>query len=186
MKEKRYFCDYWFGRGGSNKIETLIIILSLIVITSIFCIIHYNVLLHTNELDSYSESTYQYLDEIANEVIQEGKGINLLALPDDVVKYEITSTNNEIIFKYYLDNNKGMLFAQAANMTVELSDNFEIISKNPNYSSEEDFIIITKFLMFFGSAILGFMIWLGFIILSFIICTIVAFVSRAKKNKNLS
>lgn len=31
MKEKRYFCDYWFGSGQSVKLPNLIIILSLLV-----------------------------------------------------------------------------------------------------------------------------------------------------------
>lgn len=184
MKEKRYFCDYWFGTEGSIKIPILIMLLSLIVITFII----YNVLLlkHGNELDSYSESTYQYLDEIADNVIQEGVGINLLALPDDVVKYEITSENNEVIFKYYLDNNKGSEFDGSANMTVELSDNFEIISKKPNYSSEEDYIKNIKYNMTFLSVITGLLIGFGFWVLILFGCTIAAFVSRANKNKNLS
>lgn len=188
MKEKRYLCDYWFGTGGSNMIPFLIILLSFIVITSVSGIIGYNVLLskHGNELDSYSESTYQYLDEIADNVIQEGVGIDLLALPDDVVKYEITIENNEVIFKYYLDNNKGMEFAVSANMTVELSDNYEIISKKPNYSSEEDYISNIKFAMIFLSIMRGVLIWIGVMLVSFVGITIGAFVSKANKEKNLS
>ena len=86
------------------KIPYLIIFGSLVVIITIGSIISYNVLLtqNENELNSYSESTYQYLDEIADNVIQEGVGINLLALPEDVVKYEITSQDNGVVFKYYL------------------------------------------------------------------------------------
>ena len=188
MKEKRYFCDYWFGTGGSIKIPFLIILLSLVVITSVSSIISYNVILskHGNELDSYSESTYQYLDEIADNVIQEGVGINLLALPDAVVKYEITSENDEVIFKYYLDNNKDSEFAVSANMTVELSDNYEIISKKPNYSSEEDYISNIKFAMIFLSIMIGVVIWIAVMFIALIGATIVAFVSKANKNKKLS
>lgn len=188
MKEKRYFCDYWFGTGGSNAIPFLIILLSLIVITSVSSIISYNVILskHGSELDSYSESTYQYLDEIADNVIQEGVGIDVLALPDDVVKYEIISENNEVIFKYYLDNNKGMEFAVSANMTVELSDNYEMISKKPNFSSEEDYISNTKFAMIFLSIKIGVLICMGVLIVALIGCIIGAFVSKANKEKNLS
>ena len=77
MKEKRYFCDYWFGTGGSNTILFLFVFLPLIIITSVSSIISYKVLLskYGNELDSYSESAYQYLDEIADNVIQEGNFI---------------------------------------------------------------------------------------------------------------
>lgn len=188
MKERRYFCDYWLGTGGSNWIKFLIILLSFIVITSVSSIIGYNVLLskYGNELDSYSESTYQYLDEIADNVIQEGVGIDLLALSDDVAKYEITSENNEVIFKYYLDNNKGMEFAVSANMTVELSDNYEIISKKPNFSSEEDYISNTKFAMIFLSIMIGLLIWVDVGIVAIIGFTIGAVVSKPNKKKDLS
>lgn len=188
MKEKRYFCDYWFGTGCSGKIDRLIMFLSIIFITSIGSIISYNVLLskHGNELDSYSESTYQYLDEIADDVIQEGTGINLLALPEDVVKYEITSQNNEVIFKYYLDNNKDLKFAVSADMTVKLSDNFEIVSKEPDCTSEEDYIRNIKGSMIFWSVILGIIIWFGVMLVAIIGATIGAFISKANKNKNLS
>lgn len=94
---------------------------------------------YKNELDSYSESTYQHLNEIADNVIQEGGNINLLALPDDVVKSEINTQDGITIFKFYLDNNSGMEFADSAYMTVKLSNNF-IISKESNYSSEEVYI----------------------------------------------
>lgn len=188
MKEKRYFCDYWFGTGGSVKIPIIIILVSLIVIILVSSLVCYNVLLskHGNELNSYSESTYQYLDEIADNVIQEGTGIDFLALPDDIVKYEITNQDNGIIFKYYLDNNKGSEFAVSANMTVELSDNFEIISKEPNYTSEEDYVSDIKGDMIWLSFMIGVMIWVGVIIVALIVCTIVAYVSKANKKKNLS
>jgi len=188
MKEKRYFCDYWFSTKGSMKIPYLIIFLSLIVITSVSSIISYNVFLskYGNELDSYSESTYQYLDEIADNVIQKEVGINLLALPDDVVKYEIISENNEVIFKYYLDNNIDSEFAVSANMTVELSDNFEIISKKPNYSSEEDYISNIKGAMIFLSIMIGVLIWIVVMLVALVGITIAAFISKANKNKNLS
>ena len=94
---------------------------------------------YKNELDSYSESTYQHLNEIADNVIQEGGNINLLALPDDVTKFEINTQDGITIFKFYLDNNSGMEFADSAYMTVKLSNNF-IISKESNYSSEEVYI----------------------------------------------
>lgn len=183
MKEKRYFCDYWSGNKGSIKIIYLIIFLSFIIISSISSIISYNVLLlkHGNELNSYSESTYQYLNEIADNVIREGAGINLLALPDDVVNYEITIQDNEVIFKYYLDNNKGMEYAASADMTVKLSDNYEIISKEPNYSSEEDYISDIKGAMIFQSVMLGFVIWLCVMLVAFIGGTIADFVSKTNK-----
>ena len=188
MKEKRYFCDYWFGKSESTKREVLIMLSSLILITFLGSIISYNVIMskHGYELNSYSVETYEHLDEIANNVIKNGVGIDLSALPDDVINYEITSENGKIIFKYYLDNNKDMEFAVPANMTVELSNDFNIISKKPNYSSEEEYVKSIKFTIGLCSIMIGFFAWFIVIIVSLIGCTIGAFISQQHKNKNLS
>lgn len=188
MKEKRYFCDYWLGKSKSMKRERLILISSFILITFIGGIIGYNVIMskHGHELNSYSVEAYEHLDEIANNVINKGVGIDLSALPDDVVNYEITSKNGEIIFKYYLDNNKDMKFAVSANMTVKLSNDFSIISKKPNYSSEEQYVKSIKFTIGFCSIMIGFFAWFIVMIVSLIGCTIGAFISLSHQNKNLS
>lgn len=188
MKEKRYFCDYWFASKPSDKLPFLIIVLSLLLITFSSGIINYNLFWskNGNALNSYYESAYTYLDEIADNVIQEGEGIDLLALPDDVVKYEITSENNEVIFKYYLDNNKDMEFAVSLDMTVELTNDFYVVSKEHNYSSEEACITKTKSDIISLSISYGVLIWIGFFILGFITCTVIACISQANKNKSLS
>ena len=192
MKEKRYFCDYWFGESESMKgrIEriALILISSLILITFIGGIICYNVIMsnHGYELNSYSMKAYEHLDEIANNVIKKGVGIDLSALPDDVVRYEITSENDEIIFKYYLDNNKDMWFATSANMTVKLSNDFSIISKEQNFSSKEEYVKNIKIAISFYSIAIGIFAWFIIMVLSLIGCIISAFISKSHKNKNLS
>ena len=193
MKEKRYFGDYWFGKSKSFKLAILFILLSLIFILLIGSVISYNVIMsnYGYELNSYSVKTYEHLGEIANDVVKKGVGIDLSALPDDVVKYEITSENNEIIFKYYLDNNKDMVFASSANMTVKLSNDFSIISKETNYSSEEEYVKDVKFCIYFSifflSTIVVFVTWFILMILCLTVFKIVAFIlSKSHKNKNLS
>ena len=128
-------------------------------------------------LNSYSVEAYEHLDEIANNVITKGVGIDLSELPDDVVKYEITAEGDEIIFKYYLDNNKDMVFAASANMTVKLSNDFSIISKKPNSSSEEEYVKSVKRSILMSSAIIGCFIWIIIAFGSTIVCTIIAFLS---------
>ena len=131
---------------------------SLIGVVSGICIYNSYLTKYKNELDSYSESTYQHLNEIADNVIQEGGNINLLALPDDVVKSEINTQDGITIFKFYLDNNSGMEFADSAYMTVKLSNNF-IISKESNYSSEEVYISNIKENMRSRSFDIGFAVY---------------------------
>ena len=131
---------------------------SLIGVVSGICIYNSYLTKYKNELDSYSESTYQHLNEIADNVIQEGGNINLLALPDDVTKFEINTQDGITIFKFYLDNNSGMEFADSAYMTVKLSNNF-IISKESNYSSEEVYISNIKENMRSRSFDIGFAVY---------------------------
>ena len=190
MKEKRYFCDVWYGPAKKGEKISFVIVVALLGVILIGSFVNYRMLLskHENELNSYSTSAYQYIDEIANEVIQEGEGIDLISLPDDIVKYEVTRENKEIIFKYYLDNNKGMEFAESANMTVKLSDEFEIISKVPNYSSEEDYISHIKSDMRFLAILGSFILCVILMIVWMIVASIVAHISKVNKNKekNLS
>ena len=148
MKEKINERIRKLFNGVKNFIDIffiLLIIISILLFSLLIGVVSgngiYNSYLtkYKNELDSYSESTYQHLNEIADNVIQEGGNINLLALPDDVTKFEINTQDGITIFKFYLDNNSGMEFADSAYMTVKLSNNF-IISKESNYSSEEVYI----------------------------------------------
>lgn len=153
--------------GVKNFIDIffiLLIIISILLFSLLIGVVSgngiYNSYLtkYKNELDSYSESTYQHLNEIADNVIQEGGNINLLALPDDVTKFEINTQDGITIFKFYLDNNSGMEFADSAYMTVKLSNNF-IISKESNYSSEEVYISNIKENMRSRSFDIGFVVY---------------------------
>ena len=138
------------------------------------------------ELNSYSVETYKHLDDIANNVIKNGVGIDLSAIPDDVVKYEITSENDEIIFNYYLDNNKDMDFAPSASMTVKLSNDFIIISKKPNYYSEEEYVKSIRFAFYYSSVLVGVLALIIIMVVFHIGCDISYFISKSHKNKNLS
>lgn len=152
MKEKRYYCD-WALSSSKEKDNSLIskvltisfIDVTVIVVTVVIGLIYYNIMMHNHskDLEAYSESAYKYLDEIADNVIGE-TGINVAAIPEDVVEYEITYKDGEIIFKYSIDNNRGKLFATSASMTVTLSKDFEILSKKPNFSSKEEYVKYSK------------------------------------------
>ncbi len=185
MKEKRYLCDFVFGEldKRTERIVILIVILSFLGITAIVSLICYNIGLTTykDELNAYPASAYEHLDEIANNVIQEGVGIDLLAIPDDVVSYEITRKDNEIIFKYYLDNNKGMQLASSANMTIKLSNDFNIISKSPNYSSKESYVKYIKLAIGFRSELISIFAYLLFLL----IILMSSLISEARKRKDL-
>lgn len=180
MKEKRYLCDY---------IDAMSIFLCVVygLIAVIGGIISYNVLLsqYDNELNAYSESTYKYLEEVADNVVQEGIGIDLRKLPEDIAWYNITTSDNDgiIQFAYYLNNNKDMLFAKQSSMTVELSkDSFKIISKIPDCFSKADYVLKIKEQMSALSAIIGLI--LAMVLL--IAIMIVDFFSRINKKRFLA
>ena len=153
---------------------------SLIGVVSGICIYNSYLTKYKNELNSYSESTYQHLNEIADNVIQEGGNINLLALPDDVVKSEINTQDGITIFKFYLDNNSGMEFADSAYMTVKLSNNF-IISKESNYSSEEVYISNIKENMRSRSFDIGFAVYTCYLV---VIGISICIIDISKKGRN--
>lgn len=134
MKEKRYF--------NGKAILPIIYVIVCVFISSLISYITLSAK-YENELNSYSEDTYHYLSEIADKVVQEKIGINLLALPDNVARCTITTdTENGIVeFEYYLDNSKGMRFAEPSSMKVLMSkETLKVISKIPNCSSKEDYV----------------------------------------------
>lgn len=159
-KEKRYFCDLWDNQEDQLGIFGWGLVIGLVAIFLSSWSLSNKALesKYAGELNSYSEDTYQYLYDIADNVICEGVGINTQALPDDVVEYEIKKNNDVIIFNYCLDNNKYMEYAPSANVTVILSSNYEIISKTPNFSSEEDYVGHMKANMLMQSLILALII----------------------------
>ena len=155
MKEKRYFCDYCDNFFNKLRLRTLDISLAVSILLGFT--ISYIVILNTKwyKFAEYSAETYEYLDEIADTVIQPGIGINLAKLPDDV-KYEIKSEDDEIVFYYHLDANS--VLAPSASMTVKLSNNCNIISKKPNIESEKEYIAVLNLSVFLLS-LCGAMIW---------------------------
>lgn len=188
MKKKRYFCDFWFGPSNSFKHFTLIMVLALVVLTIIAGMINRSIIFSKfeYELDAYSESTYQRLNEIADEVICEGQDIDVTAIPSDVMEYEMVRKPGAITFKFSLDNTKEMKFAPSIGMTVELSENFEVVSKS--CLSQEEFVRKTKFTMNVIAFAYGALIIIVVCFVAVIGCTIAAGISTAnkKRDNNLS
>ena len=82
MKGKRYFCDYWYGTGETNKIPIIIMILLFIVTVGVSIFI--NLSIYEDRINSNSEETYMYIDETANDTIKQGNEDS--DLPDEGMK----------------------------------------------------------------------------------------------------
>ena len=149
MKEKVRFTKRVVDIGradvSSHVARKVIIAMVLVgvIITAIVCSCWYaaNKEQINKAFDSYSPEVYEQLEEIATNVVKEGEGIDLKNIPESVVKYEITWDNQQIVFCYYLDNNKGIKFAErlSGNMKIVLSDEYKIISEDTNFLSEREY-----------------------------------------------
>lgn len=116
----------------------------------------YQIIVSQNEvaLNSYSEETYQYLNKIAEKTIAVGEGIDILEIlnyedPEKedapkVIRCEILYVGEDIILEYSLDNNEGINFAYQASMQIKLSKELKVMSRKPNFSSEEEYIEAVK------------------------------------------
>lgn len=189
MKEKRYYCDWALNSSNDKKTAHAIVkvlLISLVVVTAVSSWIYYNIMIHEHgeDLEAYSKSTYEYLDEIANNVIEEG-GINVTAIPEDVVEYEITYKDGKIIFKYSLDNNKGKKWATSASMTVTLSKDFEVLNKEPNFSSKEQYEKEHKSTFYILASILGASTWIVMTIASCIVMGAAIPISMIHKKREM-
>ena len=136
MKEKRHFGVSFIGDNILFKTPLMFPLLCItlaVIFSQAFYAQYMNK--YAAELDSYSLNTYDHLVNIYNDVIQEGTGIDLSALPKDVVSYEITGKGDEVTFKFSLDSNSNIPLSPSASMTVNLSDDFHVISQEPDYFS---------------------------------------------------
>lgn len=183
-----YYCDLALRSFSKTDVRRLpikvsfIVIFSFLFITPINALILYNI--HGGYLDTYSESAYKYLDEIADNVIEK-EGINVAAIPDDIVKYEITYKDDRIIFKYSLDNNKGKEFATSASMTLILSKDFEILSREPNFSSKEEYEKIHKGNFYASIYQYSLIIWVIMFLIIFFIMVFAIAIYMEYKEKTL-
>lgn len=184
MKEKQYLCDLSFSKE-ENSLVNKVMLISLVVVAVISSVIYYSIIRHnySEDLEAYSESAYAYLDEIADNVISQD-GINVSAIPKDVVEYEITYKDGEIIFKYSLDNNKGKDLATSASMTITLSKDFEILSKEPNFSSKEEYVKSHKSIYIFVP-ILGALTWAVLAIIGCVVMLVAILISIIHKKMNM-
>lgn len=190
MKEKKYFCDYYDYYYNMPPIKYLLSTLGIMLAVSILIgLVSYNVILSKNksELASYNESRVasERLEEIVDDVIEENKGIDLLALPKDVITYEVIKKDNDVIFKCSMHNAKDMFFVSNASAEVKLSPNYEIISKKIIYSSEEEFIDDVMSNMIFMAGVIA---AVGFVIIFFVglpCCSLAANISKKRKFKNM-
>lgn len=146
MKEKRYFYDFVAAPLYTRQIVLLLIVPFTVVaiIASIIGNISYHLIMnkYSYELDTYSETTNEYLEEIANEVIKEGSSFNLSAMPKDVADYNVTFDGNHIEFNYVLKND--LTYAPSAHMVMTLSKDFRILQQSFSYNSEKQYKEMTE------------------------------------------
>ena len=186
MKEKRYYCDWIDVLYTKNKSRIFdFFFISAVVLTAVCGIITYNINKrdYGQVFEAYSESAYEYLDEIANNVISEN-GIDATAIPEDVVEYEITYKDGKTIFKYSIDNNKEKKWATSASTTITLSKDFEILSKEPNFFSKKEYVTLHKIFLYLISFALGVCYGVGIIAIIILVNSIVVLISMSRKEKD--
>jgi len=127
--------------------EKALIILWLIVfavaLVEIFAdVMYYNLMLGNDEklMASYEakREKCELLISIKNDFIEEGKGINLQEIPDNI-KYEIKNKKDGNTEFYYYIEQKDPSAPNAYNVRITFSNNFEIIDEVYGFELEEDF-----------------------------------------------
>lgn len=185
MKEKRYYCD-WYSSEESNCVIRKALKKISVIVALVSILIYYNIIMYNygENLEAYSESAYEYLDEIANNVIGP-EGIHEAAIPEDVVEYEITYEDGEIVFNYSLDNNEGKKFATSASMTITLSKDFEVLNKEPNFPSKEKYVEFHKIGVYIFTFMLGLETSLLMAFVSVIAMAVANLISKIHKKKDM-
>ena len=156
VKEKLY---HFIEKVDDNIGKAILLaLISLIVCISIFSTISYIVLtisMYEYELNMYPEDTYKKLNEIADNLVIEGVGINLKVL-SKIDNYDIKKENGNIVITYSVTNKTTSFFSPSEiNMNLKLSSDFHIISKKSNCSSKEVYSEYIKSAMIEQSICIG-------------------------------
>ena len=138
MKAKEKLYHFIEKIDGNIVKQALLVFALLIVCLSIFSAISYiglTVSMYEYELNAYPEDEYKELNEIADNLVIEGVGINSDVLP------RIDNYNKEhdnIIINYSVTRKSdSFIFPSKVSMTLKLSSDFHIISKESICSSKE-------------------------------------------------
>ncbi len=180
MKEKRYFCDY-FDFFNTSAVKTLMAIIIVIAIIFVISYIGLTISMYEYELNAYPEDAYKKLNEIADNLVIEGVGINS-EVSSKIDDYDRKEQNDNIIITYSVPNKTNSFISPSrVNMTLKLSSDFHILSKNPDFASEQDYSKYIKSQITITSIAIAASITLFL----FVICIILQFKSiKKKKNDN--
>ena len=148
MKEKRYYCDWALNSCNKKSYHVIkkVVLVSFVLVTAVSSLIYYNIIMnnHGENLEAYSESDYEYLDEIANNVIGKDE-INVAAIPEDV----------------------------------------EILNKEPNFSSKEEYAKSHKIGFYIFVPIFGALTWGVMAVVSCIVMIVAIPISMIHKKKDM-
>ena len=138
MKAKEKLYHFIEKIDGNIVKQALLVFALLIVCLSIFSAISYiglTVSMYEYELNAYPEDEYKELNEIADNLVIEGVGINSDVLPR-IDNYN--KENDNIIITYSVTRKSdSFIFPSKVSMTLKLSSDFHIISKESICSSKE-------------------------------------------------
>ncbi len=174
-KEKRYFCDF-IGQLEHPAAFNFISAVIIAVLASVFIYKFYV----SDSISEYSTEAAEYLSNVAEDVIIEGVGIDLLALPDDVMLGEIKRIDDDkYSFTYFFKDSK-----RAESMYIILSNDFYVLSKNVPSPSQVNSLRVLNSII---GGLLFVMAWICLLFISYVISTAhKAIVTKKRKNKNLS
>lgn len=158
MKAKELLYHFIEKIDGNIGKQFLLIFTLLIVCLSIFSATSYNVLIistYKSELNAYPEDAYKELNEIADSLVVEEVGISLEEL-SKIDDYKIIKENGNTIITYSVTRNtNSFLFSSKVSMTLKLSSDFHILSKESICSSKEIYSKAIKNMIIVISLVIG-------------------------------
>lgn len=173
-KEKRRFWDVvWDGLNSEitpkSKRNIIVILICIFLISLLGAGLKLNGMNKYDYNTTYPEDTYEYLETIADNAMQNG-GFNKNKIPENV-KYEFTK-DGDINLSYIFEKDSNFL---NADVKIQVSDNFEIKSKTRNIISSDEFdknLKIAKIFLFIIFAI-TYLVAILMIVMILIVCIVI-------------
>ncbi len=133
-KAKRYLCDRLDEVDKKiGRIRVLAMVLIIIILgTASYIILNTK---YSHEFEEYSAETYEMLNAIADEYIQE----NLATLSEKVQEYSFKNDGQDIIISYTIDAGEEKKIAPKPSMTVKISEDGSTITRESDYENEQSY-----------------------------------------------
>ncbi len=139
---KTYFYEWMLSEGTRHERRRLIgsLIVFTLIASMLFGMLSYfaTKFIYKDELTVYPKEAWEELNQLADEVLQEGVGFDLRKLPSNTQDYELNKQGDNFVLWVQLENEEAFL-APNLEFKITVSQQYEELQRECVYSTAESY-----------------------------------------------